>query len=380
MNSVQVDRANWTLTADLRQRLQAFGVEALEAMYQPDAGLFPFTLRQGKNGVKPEGTSIRYTAVSLLGLRAAQRAGVQTNLDMRCIMNRLIERLDQTENIGDVGLIAWADGEDSGAHTEPLLERIERHGEFFQTPRSRLYASMELQWLLMGLLALSSKTTQRSRVAGLVDRAYRDLAANYHSNSGLFRFARRASTRQSKFKRDLCFFAEQIYGIQALALYSVWSGDREALAHACRTANHVCDMQGRRGQWAWAYHAATGKILERYPVYSVHQHGMAPMSLARLSAISGKDFFTPALRGFQWIMGNNELETPMVRSDQRIIWRSIRRRRACRDLAKFHKVLALLGLPIPRGIAERSPSLEIDRECRPYELGWMLVALSEKWP
>ena len=35
------------------------------------------------------------------------------------------------------------------------------------------------------------------------------------------------------------------------------------------------------GQWWWHYDVRDGSVVERYPVYSVHQHAMAPMALLR---------------------------------------------------------------------------------------------------
>jgi hypothetical protein len=352
------------------------GVKALEAMYLPESGLFPFSCRLEKSRIEKRGESVRYTAISHLGLQAARDAGFPTDLNVMRIMRSLVERLDQVENIGDLGLIAWCDGNDAGVHAEPILDRIERYGEFFRTPGSGLYASMELAWLLTGLLALHANPSTQPRIDDLIARAYRDLIANYEPRSGFFRFARSTSSGGSRLKQDQCFFAEQIYGIYALALYAAWSGGKDALQRARTTASRLVAFQGSEGQWAWCYHAGSGALLDRYPVYSVHQDGMAPMSLGLLSAVTGEDFFTPALRGLEWIMGRNELAASMVAWDHGLIWRSIRRKRPGRAWAKLGKGLALLGLPLPKVFGERAWGLEIDRECRPYHLGWMLVGLS----
>lgn len=363
----------------LHQQLVALGVEGLESMYQGPAGLFPFTARRGAHGLECDGASIRYSAMALVGLRATARAGVQIRLDLDTLERSLVQRLDHVANIGDVGLIAWAQAQGTASHAETALARIEAHGEFFRTAGSGLFASMELAWLLLGLLALWPKHVYRARIEPLIHRAYLDLAANHSSTSGFMRFARQASGVASPFKRDLCFFAEQIYGIQAFAAYGAWANERDAFDRARRLARLVCRFQGPRGQWAWAYHAGSGRLIDRYPVYSVHQHGMAPMGLGRLAAVTGDDFSAPVLRGFRWVVGDNELGRSMIDGEIPVVWRSIRRHGPWRALAKVHKAAILCGAPLLRSFAEHSPGLAVDQECRPYELGWMLVALHERW-
>ena len=51
-----------------------------------------------------------------------------------------------------------------------------------------------------------------------------------------------------------------------------------------------------------------GRIVEPYEVYSVHQHGMAPMGLLALAEATGDQRYVAAAdRGLRWIYGRNEL-------------------------------------------------------------------------
>jgi len=72
-------------------------------------------------------------------------------------------------------------------------------------------------------------------------------------------------------------------------------------------AEAICRMQGPSGQWWWHYDARNGRIFERYPVYAVHQDGMAPMALFALGEVARLDFSEPIYKGLAWISGNNEL-------------------------------------------------------------------------
>ena len=44
------------------------------------------------------------------------------------------------------------------------------------------------------------------------------------------------------------------------------------------------------GEWPWHYDSVTGRVVSRYPVFSVHQHAMGPMMLFAASEATGVDF------------------------------------------------------------------------------------------
>jgi hypothetical protein len=83
-----------------------------------------------------------------------------------------------------------------------------------------------------------------------------------------------------------------------------------------------------------------------------------------------------------WVFGENELRRTMIDGDQGVIWRSIRRRHAHNKLIHVFKGLSLAGL---QGAGNRLASmvntpgqLDVDMECRPYELGWLLMAFARR--
>jgi len=72
----------------------------------------------------------------------------------------------------------------------------------------------------------------------------------------------------------------------------------------------------------------------------------------------------------------------MIDHDRGVIWRSIRRSIARRRLIHVFKLLSVAGLARVRERLARSVNtrgrLERDMECRPYELGWLLLALARR--
>jgi hypothetical protein len=172
-------------------------------------------------------------------------------------------------------------------------------------------------------------------------------------------------------------FADQVYPIQALSAYHVWSGDKPALEVADRCAARICELQGPAGQWWWHYYRHTGKVIEGYPVYSVHQYAMAPMALFELHAAGGQDHSPAVAKGLAWMRHAPEIKGSLIDPDSDAIWRKVDRRgpgKFCRYVqaaaSRIH-----LGLPNPL-MDGLFPPLTVDYECRPYCLGWLLYA----WP
>jgi hypothetical protein len=83
-----------------------------------------------------------------------------------------------------------------------------------------------------------------------------------------------------------------------------------------------------------------------------------------------------------WVFGENELQRTLLDGDRALIWRSIRRRIAPHKLVHVFKLLSLVRLHrAGEGLATmvNTPGqLDIDMECRPYELGWLLMAFARR--
>ena len=153
------------------------------------------------------------------------------------------------------------------------------------------------------------------------------------------------------------------------------TGDSAAMAAAEVTARLLVGAQGAAGQWWWHYDARTGDVVERYPTYSVHQHGMAPMVLSELAAAGGTDHREAVQRGFDWLSTHPECVEPVVAPDLGVVWRKVGRREPFKA-ARAAGALATRVRPGARvPFVDRVwPAGRVDYECRPYELGWLLYA------
>jgi len=194
----------------------------------------------------------------------------------------------------------------------------------------------------------------------LLDRNRAASGLFYHSGSGGFR-------------RRLPNFATEIYSILALATAAQLRIDERAMPAAISAADRLLSHQLPDGGWPWLFDADTNLVVERYELYSVHQHAMGPMGLLQLTETSGEQHYSEAaVRGLAWIHGQNELGQDMVDGKNQLILRSIRRRQWSSRLCLHANAAGALTLGRPLcGAARR---LELNATCRPYELGWLLEA------
>lgn len=192
--------------------------------------------------------------------------------------------------------------------------------------------------------------------------------------SGLFPHMLPASAA-GRLRAHVGSFADQVYSTLGLARYSVATGDAAALDAADACGARICALQGPEGQWWWHYDARHGTVVEGYPVYSVHQHGMGPMALLDLREAGGRDHLESVIRGLEWIDRHPEVSGSMVDENENVIWRKAGRR----ELKKVARGISAAttaiypGFTLP-GLDTIFPPTRLDYECRPYELGWLLYA------
>lgn len=334
-------------------------------------GRFPHTVRgvAGSGGLvlRPEGDSLRYAAIVALGLgrldRPAQRA-VLHGMTATDLAMQVRTRAADESDAGAVALAAWAAAEVAESFPGLLFARLSAllaSGQPIET--------VTCAWILSAAIA----ARRLGPVSGLIDTAAARLLVG-QTASGLFPHTLPAAA-QGRLRAHIGCFADQVYPIQALARLRRIFGDTSALAAAERCASRICAQQGLAGQWWWHYDIRTGAVVEGYPVYSVHQHAMAPMALFELAEAGGKDRLRAVLRGLDWIYDRPESNVRLVHDSAGLIWRKIGRaepRKAVRSVSAVTSSLGQ-GWRLP-GLDLLFPATSLDCECRPYELGWLLYA------
>jgi hypothetical protein len=350
----------------------------LAGLYRNGETLCCHSMRAQKHGIEHFSKSSRYSAISLIGLLSAMHHGFSSPVATSTLMQRLIEEAGSDDNIGNLGLVLWAASmmEEREQYEEKLLLLMQR----LPAAVEKVNASMELEWLLTGLCKLHMTGVNIAVLEDSISRCYTRLLMNFREESDLF-CGQRSCRIKGRWKKNICYFSDQVYGIYSLCTYHEAFGDRAPLDYGIRIANKLCSLQGDKGQWPWLYDSHTGTIISMYPVYSVHQDAMAPMALFKLSDVSGVDFTPNIMRGLSWVFGDNELGIPLTDFQRGVIWRSIRKetKLSCKYALRMIKLIHIAGLDWLRDLANPFLSYAIDMECRPYHLGWLLVAFSGRY-
>ena len=305
----------------LCQHLLGLAPVGLARSYLPGSRSFAHTARQRKGraapGIELMGASLRYAAISALGLALLshddqrQVLAGETTTDL---VRQLSAQAADTTDPGAAALALWAIAEVSGAVDESLLNRVIQ-----QVDGMRPIPTVDAAWTLTALLA-SGPAVPPSVVHG----AARRILEAQHDN-GLFPHLL-PEARSPMLRRHVGCFADQVYPIQALSRYHRVFGDQGALAAANSCGNRIADLQGPSGQWWWHYDVRLGTVLEGYPVYSVHQHAMAPMALFELREAGGSDRRSEVFKGLRWITERPETDANLIADDAGLVWRSVRRR------------------------------------------------------
>lgn len=359
--------------ADTRKRLSEFcdlAVTGLSRMAM--SGMrFPHTMRSIGNrngsGTKAEGDNLRYTINVAQGLlwtpistqRRILGGKTAAELALSCI-----SRAARSDDTGAIALAAWAAAETAGVYAKGLLDLLENAllpGASVET--------VSCAWTLTAALAARHLGDTRELEKLATDRL---LASQ--SDSGLFPHVTPTSAAGWGRSHVGCF-ADQVYSIQALARLGYVDRDNRAMRASEACAARIVALQGPAGQWWWHYDTRDGSVVEGYPVYSVHQHAMAPMALLDLQDAGGTDHRGALAKGLKWIDERPETKEAMVSVEDGVIWRKVGRSEPPKLVRTISAATTAIktGWHLP-GLDVTMPPGKVDRECRPYEFGWMLYA------
>lgn len=345
-------------------KLMRLAIRGLEPMYDHGRRLFCHRLKRTPSGNIREGISQRYTIMTLLGLLRAESAGYRSPIEISATIDALYRNTEWVNNIGDLGLLLWLSSV-SSRRMDSFYAAFDLESAIRNYSDAQKRLTMELAWFLTGLTCASRAAEKpRQDLEPLIQQTYRLLQSN-QGKDGLFGHMARWSSLAGAVRGRVGSFADQVYPIIAMAQFGRVFGMKEASQNALQCGRTICKLQGTLGQWWWHYDSVTGRVIEQYPVYSVHQHGMAPMALFALQDTCNADFSEQIHKGLGWTTGANELQQDLEDADAGVIWRCIRPRKSISYAAR---ILSLAGKQPELGAAE------ILFECRPYELGWLLYA------
>jgi hypothetical protein len=352
----------------LLNNLIKIAVNGLHEMYLPEQLEFALKKKLVDKDIVLEDRSTRYTLINLLGLHKSKKHNIPIQINLNNVLAKHISDADIYNSIGDLGLLLWATALISPESISDISTKINFNNILEKYKDAKSKQTMELSWLLTGLLLASTNSDKfKNSIGDLTQKVFLEIRNNY-GGVGIFKHQGN-NTIVGKFRNNVASFADQVYPIYAFALYSKYMKNEDALVISKQCALKICEHQGQRGEWMWHYNSSTGKVISKYPVYSVHQDAMAPMALFAIQDASNTNFEEYIFKGLDWLVESNSLSANMIDGDLNAIWRAISPGKIPR---KLKSILSVLGIKTN----EEYDNLEIVKECWSYHLGWILYAFS----
>lgn len=356
--------------------LAEVGLEALPAMFDEDSGTFCQKVVADGDRLSNRGANVFYTAMSTVGLLRQSARPPESVFALGRALDTLYEAASD-EGVAPVVLanVVWAMAlaeDERGAELTGRLAGLDGLGTA---------ESATLGHVLHGLaIAVEAYPERAGEAIGACRRWAPELLARFSPESELFGPFRRPTGVRSAAISRLTSFAAQVYPLHGLAGFYRVTGEAPSPVMR-RVAERIVQAQGPLGQWWWLYSTRTPAVVEGYPVYSVHQDGMALMALLPVEALGEGSYRDPLALGLDWMFGANELSTQdLVRREPAAVFRNIQRVGSDED-AMFGISRANLARAIARSLRPgadhteaSSADLEVLYESRPYHLGWLLHA------
>ena len=334
-----------------------------------DDGLFPYSTRPS-NGVYVNDfdhpAAIRYSINSLLGLQAAALHG--SNGDAAevggLVETFLSHHADAIETPADLGLllVLLAEGGLDSTRTKETLGRIHR---LVDSDALSALTMQDVSWMLWGACAaaragVDGASGTASEIAEVVLTRFVDPESLFPRHS------------LSRYRRDVVSFGALTYFLRGMREFSSLTGDVRATRVFEQGVRSIIGIQGRLGEWPWLISVRRRIPLDFYPVFAVHQDSMSMLFL--LPALeSGLDIADAIDKSFAWVLGRNELATPMIYANPFVASRSIERAERLPRVRRYLRAF-------PRSLTGRADrpadgrGVRINPECRSYHLGWILYA------
>jgi hypothetical protein len=312
---------------------------------------------------------MRYTINTWLGLVKLSEHH-QFDWDVPAGVDRFLARnLDDVTNPGDQGLLLYLLAR-AGHDRLPELYKRFVTDDLISDERLNPLPVQELCWILIGLTAsatsgIADAEDKAHRVFSRLDEQYVDHRSQFIRHS------------LQPVRRDFVSFGAMVYYLKSWAEYASAFDNERARRIVSEAVPRVIDRQLADGGWPWFYHVPSGRVMDVYEVYGVHQDAMAMLFLfpARAFGVDGIDQATR--RSVQWLYGSNDLGRSMINDDPFLIHRSIRRKSGAGRGARL--VRGVVRGPL--GLSARpveAAKLEVNPECRSYHIGWLVYAWADQ--
>ena len=347
--------------------------------------LFYNRLKEKDEVISRIASSTRYSIISLIGLYQARNYGYTVNLNLEYLTSRITANLYKIK-LPDIGLLLWL----SSVAVDDNLAKIvyEKLDNMLKKTSINSLMTISLAWILTGLSKSFALINEDEKVNKQLELLLTKLLKSYNSKAGLFTSfnGKKKNIFAKIIHSEIGCFADQVYSIIALSEYCKINDNQEVKSVVESATNRTISLQGNYGEWPWLFDVEKGTILEKYPIYSVHQTAMAPMALKTAGEVIGHNYGEIIEKSLEWFDKIDFDDNGFIDEEKNIIWRSIKKRGKTKSLLnhfglnyggitaddkkRIFKKIILNKLPLKHeSIMEK---LVVDYESRPYHYGWIL--------
>ena len=231
--------------------------------------------------------------------------------------------MDWIKGIGDLGVLLQYAAEYSPDRLALLADHFDLATALEYLPDGREARTAALSCFLAGIshVKLHCPDSLPDLTDAAVDTYH--LLEDNQGPGGIFGHVGLPGLFQQPFSNRFGTIADQLHAIYALATFARAFEIEEPLADALNCANAIRALQGDKGQWWSLYDKRSSQVVNRYPVCSIYQNGIAPMALLALAEATGQNFDDAIWSGLSWVAGANELGIDLRDPQHGIIWDSI---------------------------------------------------------
>jgi len=348
-----------------KNRFTRFCIKGLERMYIPSERVF--ATRRLKGGqiahVRDRKLEYLFTMNALMGLHQARTQGSEVFLDIDSDYHFMAARVDEySRYFLNTAATVWT-GRCIGTEIPPKVTSL-FHDRLEDAPRMKHLEAKELAWLIVACLTGGKEYHENAL-------ALATLAAERYIHAGT------ALVREDPagLRKDWASFGAHSYMAYAFLLLARRIESEWARGLGLRIARKLLQLQGPEGQWGWMYHVPNGRVADYYPIYSVHQYAYAPFFMVEAIDQGYDEFREPLVRGFRWILGQNELGQSMVEPMHQVVWRRMIRRGAEAKLLKVFRGMVTIHCGLKSG-TKGADAVQIDRQCHGFEMALPLCVFS----
>lgn len=340
--------------------------------YNPATHLFDFIVTD--NSVKKEKKQLLliHSLISLLGISNHKDS---VSIDYKKSIDKIFELIIRNgSGIREYSLILWLLAKENDARAKRIFEYVNK------LSNKIIYRAetMELAWMLTALVFELRRRKDHSEVKSKLLKIVKLLNERFVKRTGLFLHLSKEN-KTFNLRYNIANFADQIYSIYAISVFTEAAKNDGFLKTAKKCANKICSSQGKTGQWWWHYNALTGEVVGKYPVFSVHQDSMAPLALMALTKVSENNYMSNIQCGLDWISRDNEPGVSMINEDKNFVKRGIKRKGVLSKIQNIATVASKFSMASNISAKyDRPKYLKIMNWEYSYHLGWILYAYNEE--